>query len=347
MHNVESQPAKKILIIAPAWIGDMVMAQSLFKFLKAQNPSVEIDVLAPSWTLPLVERMPEVKEAILFPFGHGELKLFKRYSFAKKLRRKNYDQAIVLPSSFKSALIVWWAKIPKRTGWLGEYRFGLLNDVRHLDESLFPLMVQRFIRLGLDRKSSLPSQLEAFYPTLKINEDKRQAIINKLQLTTLKPILALCPGAEFGPSKRWPVESFAAIANEMQAKGWQIWIFGSKKESSLAESIMALTKEECVDLTGKTSLNEAIDLMSLTNIVVSNDSGLMHIASALKRPMVVIYGSSSPNFTPPLYERVKKIKLGLSCSPCFKRTCPLVHFDCMKKITPTMVLSNIDSLSHD
>jgi heptosyltransferase II len=338
-HLSPQGEGRKILIIAPAWIGDMVMAQTLFKLLKAHNPLVEIDVLAPSWTLALTERMPEINSRILFPFGHGQLRLLKRYAFAKTLREKRYDQAIVLPGSFKSALTALFAKIPLRTGWLGEWRIGLLNDIRWSKKN-YPLMIQQLAALSTLKHHAL----DAYYPQLVSNEHNRQALIKKFRLTTERKVLVLCPGAEYGPAKRWPIASFAFVAKQMLAMGWQVWILGAKKEKELATDLMAATKGHCVDLTGKTSLMDVIDLISLAEAVITNDSGLMHIASALNRLLIVIYGSSSPNFTPPLSKRARIRYLALACSPCFKRVCPLGHFNCMNKISPEQILSDLHHL---
>ncbi len=332
-----------ILIIGPAWIGDMVMAQTLFKFLLANYPTVAIDVLAPQWTFPLLERMSQVRSSIFFPLGHGQLRIRERYAFAKKLRQRGYDQAIVLPCSFKSALTALWAKIPLRTGWFGEWRVGLLNDMRFLNRKEFPLMIEQFCALGLPAGNRLPAQLEQFYPSLLVDKNKQQAVLNKLELNTDNPIIALCPGAEYGPAKRWPSSYFAQIAKKIEAKGWQVWVFGSPKDSDQAKDIVAAGKN-IIDLTGKTTLLEAIDLMSLAQAVISNDSGLMHIAAALNRPLIVIYGSSSPAFTPPLTKHVEIINLELDCSPCFKRTCPLGHLNCMKQVYPDVVFSKLLAL---
>lgn len=335
------KPAK-ILIIGPAWVGDMVMAQSLFKVLKSENPSVKIDVLAPAWSHGLLGRMPEVSSALLSPFKHGELDLSQRYQLGKTLRVGGYDQAIVLPNSFKSALILLWAKIPLRTGWRGEMRYGLLNDVRVLDKKRYPLMIERFMALGLAKNSELP--LTPPWPRLYITEDSKKVALSRLQLDTTKPILALCPGAEFGISKRWPPGYYAQIASAKLAEGWQVWIFGSEKDRVVAEEIQLKTQHRCQDLTGKTNLGEAIDLLSLADVVVSNDSGLMHIAAAVQRPLIAIYGSSSPQFTPPLTDRVRILSLSLSCSPCFQRVCPLGHFKCMQDLQPYDVMQTMNEL---
>lgn len=333
----------KILIIGPAWVGDMVMAQTLFILIKQQNPHASIDVLAPAWSEPLLARMPEVRQSLVLPFKHGELKLRERYQLAKKLRDNHYDLAFVLPNSFKSALIPFWAKIPQRTGWRGEMRWGLLNDIRYLNKQKLPLMIERFMALALPPLTTLSKPYPK--PVLRISENERSLALAKHQLSlTGKPILALCPGAEFGPAKRWPAEYYAEVARTKLAEGWQVWIFGSPKDQQEAIIIQQETQNACVDLTGKTTLAEAIDLLSLANLVITNDSGLMHIAAALERPLVVLYGSSDPRFTPPLSERVKILSLQLSCSPCFERTCPLKHQRCLRDLHTPMVLQAIADL---
>jgi heptosyltransferase-2 len=332
---------RKILIVAPAWVGDMVMSQVLYKLIKAQG-EVEIDLVAPKHSGPLAARMPEVNEFIDLPLGHGQLDLNLRRALGKKLREKKYDQAIVLPNSWKSALIPWFANIPVRTGWLGEMRVGLLNDIRWLDKKAYPLMIERFAALAFPKGASLP---ELPWPSLKADQVNLEKVLvaQKIQLSG-KPILGLCPGAEFGPSKRWPEAYFAEVAKQKLAQGWDVWLFGSPKERPQAELIQSVTKNGCVDLVGKTALADAIDLMSATRAVISNDSGLMHIAAALKKPLVVMYGSSSPSFTPPLSDTVKVLNLQLECSPCFQRECPLGHLNCLKQMHPEMVLSALDSL---
>jgi len=322
----------------------MVMAQVLFKLLKAQDPDAIIDVAAPNLMGALVARMPEVRHFIPLPFAHGELNLSARYTIGQKLKQENYDQAIVLPNSFKSALIPFFAGIKTRTGFLGEMRIGLLNDWRRLDKTRYPLMIERFAAL-CDRERGHPQTLP--WPQLNVAKESLQAALTRLNLTrptTTKPLLALCPGAEYGPAKRWPTAYFAAVAREKLSRGWAVWIFGSVKEQSLAAEIQQHCNHACVDLTGKTKLDEAIDLLSCSDVVLTNDSGLMHMAAALQRKLVVIYGSSSPQFTPPLSNQVEILSLQLSCSPCFERACPLGHFNCLKQLEPPMVLSAIDRL---
>ncbi len=335
----------KILIIGPAWVGDMVMAQTLFKLLKKANPDAVIDVLAPDWTRALLTRMPEVNQAISMPLGHGQFQWRVRRALGKELRSAAYDQALVLPNSWKSALIPFFAGIKRRTGWRGEMRYGLLNDVRVLDKARYPLMIERFMALGLPRDVKLAEPYPL--PELVIDQASLQRVLTQYQLSTEKSVVALCPGAAFGPSKRWPAEYFAEVARAVLAQGKQVWLFGSKADQELTAIIQERTNQACVDLAGKTSLAEAIDLLSLAQVVVTNDSGLMHISAALQRPVVALYGSTSTEFTPPLGKQVKVLNLNLDCSPCFKRECPLGHWRCMLDLKPAMAIAAMRELVGD
>lgn len=329
---------RRILIVGPSWVGDMVMSQSLYRLLKQQDPDVIIDVLAPAWTFSILKCMPEVTEAIPLPLQHGDLKLGMRYSIAKELQAREYDQAIILQNSFKSALIPWLAGIPVRTGWRGEYRYGLLNDLRKLDNKKYPLMVEQFLALGLPVNASLPTPYP--YPLFSADKSTQQAVIARHKIrTSKKPILALCAGAEFGPSKRWLEEYFAEVANVKLAEGWDVWLFGSPNDRAITEKVNALTDNRCENIAGRTELAETIQLLSLTSGLVSNDSGLMHVAAALSKPLIAIYGSTSPAFTPPLSDKATILQLNLDCQPCFERVCPLQHHRCMVDLKPARVLS--------
>lgn len=331
---------KKILIVGPAWVGDMVMAHCLFKLLKQQEPSSVIDVLAPKWSLPLLSRMPEVSNMIEMTIDHGQLALRERYCMGKALRKHKYDQAIVLPNSFKSALIPWFARIPRRTGWRGEMRYGLLNDCRILDKKRYSLMIERFMALGIKPNANLLTPYPV--PSLKTSVADQNKALAKHDINFSKaPLLILCPGAEFGPAKRWPEHYYAAVANKKLAQHWQVWILGSSKDSEVAAKIMELTHGRCFNLTGKTTLEEAIDLLALATSILTNDSGLMHIAAALNKPLVAVYGPTTSSFTPPLHKTAKIVSLNLSCQPCFKRICPLEHHHCMKKLTPDLIVNEL------
>jgi heptosyltransferase-2 len=307
--------------------------------LVQRQPGTLIDVLAPPWTEKLLRQIPEINDVLINPFPHGALQFFARRSLGKKLSFAGYDQAIVLPNSWKSALVPFFAGIPRRTGFTGEVRYGLLNDARKLDKEKLPLMVQRFSQLAEDKQDGYVRSVQD--PHLQVSKDKRAKILSKFKLAPKTPVAVFCPGAEFGPSKRWPEQYYAELAQSLRTKGYTVWLIGSPNDQDVAEKIVALGNPQVVNLCGKTDLGEAITLISCADIVISNDSGLMHIAAALGRPLVALFGSSSPRFTPPLSEKAQVLRLDLPCSPCFKRVCPLGHFKCMLHLTPPKVSRHI------
>lgn len=337
-----SDGAGRVLVVGPSWVGDMVISQALYIFLEQTRPGVVVDVLAPPWSLPVLERMPQVRRALAQPIGHGELALGERLRLGRQLRGERYDQAILLPNSFKSALIPRFARIPLRTGWRGEWRYGLLNDLRELDKGALPLMAQRFVALGQERGEPLPRDLPA--PRLEVDPARAGACRDRFALDRQRPILALCPGAEFGGAKRWPAPYFAELARHYLGRGWQVVLYGSENDRVVTAEIAAGTGGACLDLASRTTLAEAVDLLSLSSAVVSNDSGLMHIAAALSRPLVAIYGATSPAFTPPLDDNSVVLASEVDCAPCFRRECPLGHHRCMREIPVAEVAAKLDAL---
>lgn len=327
----------RTLVVGPSWIGDAVISHALIARLKALDPDGAIDVLAPPWALPIYRRMPEVERAIALPFGHGELELGERRAFARTLPA--YERAVVLPNSWKSALIPWHAGIARRTGYRGEMRFGLLNDLRVLDQAALPRLVDRYAALAQPAGEALQPPVPE--PRLASDPAARAATLAKLGLDPQRPAAAFAPGAEYGPAKRWPARHFAALARTLGERGWQVWLLGSGRDAEATRAIAAAC-EACVDLAGRTTLDEAIDLLACAARVVTNDSGLMHVAAALDRPTAAIFGSSSPDYTPPLSPNARVVSLHLSCSPCFQRVCPLGHTDCLEKLEPSRVLDALD-----
>ncbi|NCU01587.1 lipopolysaccharide heptosyltransferase II [Candidatus Macondimonas diazotrophica] len=338
-----AEPAP-ILVVGPAWVGDMVMAQSLFITLKTRHPDRAIDVLAPGWSLPLIARMPEVRAGIEMPLGHGEFDLGLRRRLGHALRGTGYGQAIVLPRSFKSALTPFFARIPRRTGYRGELRYGLLNDIRPLDAQQLPRTVDRFVALGCTREAALPPPIP--FPRLHRDPARQETLVATLGLgeDLAHPCIALMPGAEYGPAKQWP--AFGELAAQLIAAGRRVWIFGSHKEKVLGDAIAGQAGTGARNLCGHTALADAVDLIGLCRAAVSNDSGLMHVAAAAGVPLVALYGSSTPDYTPPLTQQAEILWRRLPCSPCFERTCPLGHTDCLKGIPAASVLDALDRLPH-
>lgn len=334
----------KILVVGPSWVGDTVLAQPLFKRLHERLSNLTLDIFAPEWAAPLLKRMPEVNQVIPNPFRHGELKLWERRRLGRNLKPQRYDQAIVLPNSLKSALVPFYAGIKFRTGYRGEARYWLINDMRVLDEAALPTMAERFVQLAEKPGEALARPLPK--TELQADEQSRQNTLSKLGLALQKPVAALCPGAEYGPAKRWPAAHYAELAKHLQREGFAVWLIGSPKDDAIGEEIRRESGDLAVNLCGKTSLSEAIDLLSCASLVVSNDSGLMHVAAALDKPMIALYGSSSPKFTPPLSSKARVLKLDLPCSPCFERVCPLKHFKCMNDLTPQRVYEETMRIWH-
>jgi len=339
----------KILIISPSWVGDMVMSQSLYITLKAKYPNSQIDVLAPAWCRPILEKMAEINKAIEMPLGHGAFNLKKRYQIGKSLRAENYDSAYILPNSAKSALIPFFAKIPTRIGWKGEMRYGLLTDLRK-DKRVFQYMVERYVSLAYPASEMTGSgclgdihDLPA--PNLSIDEKQKQITLAKFSLSQETTVVGLCPGAEFGPAKRWPEQHYAEVAKQLTQQGYQVWLFGSAKDRDVTRLIKQAVPAELQylvqNLAGETSLNEAVDLLSVCHTVVSNDSGLMHVAAAVGCNIVAIYGSSSPLYTPPLTAQVEIVHTDIECRPCFQKECPYQHLKCLKDLKPEMVMGRI------
>jgi heptosyltransferase-2 len=333
----------RLLAIAPNWIGDALLAQPLLALLRERHAGATLDVVAPAWTAPVIARMPEVDRVIPTRFQHGELALGARWRLARQLRGR-YDAAWVLPNSLKSALLPFLAGIPRRVGFLGEQRRVVLNVVHRLDDARLPLMVDRYAQLAVAPGEPVPQPLPR--TALTVDPTTRDATLARLGLDASRPIVAFCPGAEYGPAKRWPADRFASLAQQLTERGAQVWLFGSAKDQPAAAAILAAAPAARItDLCGRTDLAAAIDLLSMAHAVVANDSGLMHVAAALGRPLVALYGSSSPAHTPPLDPRARLVWLRLDCSPCYARECPLGHFRCMREIAPERVLAEVAALS--
>jgi heptosyltransferase-2 len=327
----------RVLIVAPSWVGDAILSEPLVARLRAANDAAEVDVLAPPWCAPVYARMRGIGRIIENPIGHGRFDWAGRRALARTLRAHGYTRAIVLPNSWKSALPPWLAGIDRRTGYVGEARWVLLNDARRLDRERQPRLVERFAALAAPAGAAFA---EAPRPTLVPDAANRAAAAAALGLDVAVPVAVLCPGAEYGPAKRWPPEHFAVLAGRFLADGMQPWLVGSPNDKAAAAAVLAAAGTAAGrirDLTGRTDLGTAIDLLSLARVVVTNDSGLMHAAAAVGAPLVALFGSSSPAYTPPLSPVATIARIDIACSPCFARECPLGHFRCMRDLTPEAV----------
>ncbi len=331
--------ARRYLIVGPSWIGDMVMAQSLFITLKKKHPDCQVDVLAPAWSLPILKRMPEVNEGIPADVVHGEFSFFKRRRLGQALRQRKYTHAIVIPRSWKSALIPFFADIPVRRGYLGEMRYGLLNDIRTLDKHVLKQTVQRYVAHAYENGLSEPPLIP--YPALQVDKQNQQDLYQRFGLKSDRPVVCMMPGAEYGPAKQWPLEYYRKLAESLVEKGWQVWLLGSEKDRTAGEAIAGM--DDIYNLCGRTQLVDTIDLLASATSVVSNDSGLMHVAAAVGVRLNVIYGSSTPEYTPPLTISEKKaiFYLALECSPCFKRVCPLSTTACLYGVKYLDVMQSV------
>jgi heptosyltransferase-2 len=324
------------LIIAPQWIGDAVMSEPLLRRLASRGERLSVAALP--WVAPVYRAMPQVDQVIDLPFAHGRLDLAKRRQLAAELRGR-FDAAYILPNSIKAALIPALARIPQRIGYHGEGRYGLLTE-RLPNPSGTPPMVTFYAALagpGADPQAR---------PRLVVDSAVRQAVTQREQLVP-GAYWVFAPGAEYGPSKRWPTSHYGALAASLHARhGEPVMLLGSAKEKELCEAIAAAAPEACRVLAGQTSLPDAMALIAAARGVVSNDSGLMHVAAALDIPQAAVFGSTSPLHTPPLNPRARVLWLkgqsDLDCIPCFERTCRYGHTRCLTDIGAQSVARALD-----
>jgi heptosyltransferase-2 len=321
--------AARILVVAPNWIGDALMAQPLLMRLRAKYPQARIDMLAPPWVAPVARRMPEVAEVLEADLRHGELQLGDRWRLGRTLRDRGYAQAYVLPNTMKSALAPSFARIPLRVGYLGESRVGLLNRIHKAKQAHEPMPLH-YARLAEEpgAEPDLPLPL----PSLLFHPQQVKATADRFGIAD--PYTVLCPGAEYGPAKRWPF--FPELSRQLTS---EIVVLGSAADRPAAAQMQGR------NLVGQTTLDEAIDLIAGAAAVVSNDSGLMHVAAATGRPLVALFGSSSPQHTPPQSSVAHVLWLKPECSPCYARECPLGHFKCMNELSAVRVLGELKALS--
>lgn len=319
------------------------MSHSLIRRLARMHTAASIDVFSSHALIHIFEQMPEIDEIIENPFGHGQLNLRDRLEVARDIKSRRYDTTYVLPNSLKSALIPFFAKIPNRVGYTGEFRFGLINRRHTLDKNKYSLLASQYLQLA---KTDLSESITlSEYPALTVAQRDLGPTLERFNIDPLRPYICLCPGAEYGPAKRWPQEHFTRLAQKLADNHFHTITLGGENDMKIGAMIYKNTHQETQDLTGKTTVKEAIQLIAGATCVVTNDSGLMHVAAALSRPLIALFGSSSPEYTPPLSDKAKVLTRALPCSPCFKRVCPLGHTNCLKDITVDEVFINILKLT--
>jgi len=327
------------LVIAPQWIGDAVMTEPLLRRLQARGERLTVGALP--WVAPVYRAMPQVAEVIEFPFAHGGLQFKARTSLARQMKGR-FDTAYVCPNSLKSALLPFLASIPKRVGYLGEARVGLLTHrLSNPSKGQRPPMVAFYSALSGEADVAQDS------PRLRLDDGQIDQALAAMGLQR-GAFHVFAPGAEYGPAKRWPAAHFAELAAQLDLP---VVLLGSAKESALCEEIAtpvnAVRAGKCLNLAGRTSLTRAFCAIAGAHSTVSNDSGLMHVAAAFGVRQVAIFGSSSPLHTPPLNERASVLWLKndpayqppLDCAPCFARQCPLGHTRCLRDVDAARVLS--------
>lgn len=339
------QGVMRTLVISPNWIGDAVMAQPLLRLLKEKNPHRPIDVLAPKWVAPVWRAMAEVDTVLEAPFRHGALQWRERREYARMLRERGYADAYVLPNTLKFALIPWLARIPKRVGYKGEMRYGLLNVLHHDNRDAPRPMVSFYAALADAPRADVPPPSALPRPALQVSVERMQQVLSRVGLRMDRPLVLFAPGAEFGSAKRWPVSHFAELARIVTSKRpeVQIALMGSGKDKEVCDEIVALAPG-VLNLAGVTALDEAVALIGRADVMVSNDSGLLHIASALNRPIVAVYGPTDPNHAPPFSDIAQSLFLGIECAPCRQRECPLGHHRCMRDISADMVWQPVNAM---
>jgi heptosyltransferase II len=341
-----SGSATRSLIVAPQWIGDAVMSEPLLARLAGRGE--QLTVAALPWVAPVYRAMPQVGEVIEWPFAHGRLDWATRRRLAGELSGR-FDAAYVLPNSLKSALIPFLARIPRRVGYRGEGRYGLLNERLPNPSDERPPMVAFYSALagGAAEANERP---RLCFSDEALAEATRAARVER------GAYWAFAPGAEYGPAKCWPAEHYAALARALhRAHGQPVLLLGSGKEAALCEQIARGGDNDsdaaCRVLAGKTSLIDAMALIAAARGVVSNDSGLMHVAAALGVPQVAVFGSTSPEHTPPLNPRARvlwlKEELQLDCAPCFDRVCRFGHTRCLTGVSAQRVETALNDALRD
>ncbi len=317
----------RILIRASNWLGDSVMSAPAVRAIKGGRPDAHVTVAAPASLAAIWKLIPEVDEIIELP-GKSLLPAVRLFR-----RAQPFDAAVLFPNSLRVAFEVWLAGVPRRVGYRGHGRAWLLNQiVRNRRKSgRIEHQAQHYLRIARELGAQLPGK-------------EIEARAASPDLERIQARIALCPGAEYGPAKRWPAERFGAVAAAIAAARPVEWIlFGTSNDAAAGEEIYTSLGERCVNRIGQTTLAQLIDELRSCHLLLTNDTGTMHLASLLGLPTVAIFGSTEPLLTGPLGNGHIILRHHVECSPCFLRECP-IDFRCMKAVGVAEVVSAVQSI---
>ena len=336
LYNRSASDRRPILLVPYMWIGDFVRCHSVVRVLNARFPDRPVDVLATPLTAPLTDYMPGVRKAVIAELPRGRLALAQQWRLAAALKHEDYGDALVMPRTWKSALLPWLAGIAQRTGFVGEARLLLLNDLRWGERRL-ERMVERCVALALPRGAPLPDPIPP--PRLAVNAADVAAWRAAHGVDPRRQAVALAPGS-VGSSKRWTVEGYGAVAAGLDRQGVAVWVLGGPGEKDLAAEIVRRSGGSVRDLTGH-DLRNAVLGLAAAQAAVSNDSGLMHVSAALGTPTHGIFGPTDPWLWGPLNPLAAAIETqtDVPCRPCHLPVCPLLHHRCMRDIPADAVLA--------
>ncbi len=332
--------AGPILLVPYVWIGDFVRCHSVVRLLNARFPDRPVDVLTSAMVAPLLDYMPGVRKGIVFDLPRKRIAWSLHRALAGRLRAEAYGDALIMPRTWKSALAPALAGIPVRTGFIGEMRFGLINDVRPGEKAL-PRMVDRCAALALPKGAALPAEWP--HPQLVVPREEVSRWRERTGLAEARRVAVVAPGA-VGPSKRWP--AYAELAGQLAEQGFSVWVIGGPQEKALAAEISAAAPSRCRDLTGP-DLRNAILALAAADVAISNDSGLLHVAAAIGTPSIGIFGPTSPWHWAPLNPLAAVIepKTEVPCRPCHKPTCRFGHHRCMRDIPAPQVMAAVSEVA--
>jgi heptosyltransferase-2 len=328
-----------ILLVPYMWIGDFVRCHSVVRLLRARHPDRPIDVLTSMLCAPLIDYMPGVRKGVVADLPRNRLAYAQHKALADRLRHEGYGTVLVMSRKWKAALAPFLAGIPERIGFAGEARFGLINDMRWGERRL-PRMIDQCGALALPKDATPPAGWPL--PELRVPLSDAEAWRQQRGLDDGRKVVAFAPGA-VGPSKRWPVAYYAELARELTAQNGAVWVLGSPGEAPLAAEIVEAAGSHARDLTSP-DLRNAILALRLASVVVSNDSGLLHVAAAIGTPSIGIFGSTSPKLWAPLnpLAAIFETQTEVPCRPCHKPTCRMVHHRCMRDIAASDVLAAVN-----